>query len=93
MKGMDKDNPGYKRVFEIYQKFMKGEEKDFSKFKVFFRSFKVVRRDEYPYKPLLAKDLVIEEDDIEYPETCISFSQRRTYKKKYLKKLKDAGAK
>ena len=92
MKGMDKDNPWYKRVFEIYQKFMKGEEKDFSKFKVFFRSFKVVRRDEYPYKPLLAKDLVIEEDDIEYPETCISFSQRRIYKKKYLKKLKDAGA-
>lgn len=88
MKGMDKENPWYKRVMEVLKKFKTEPESQWSKFKVFFRSYKVVRRDEYPYEPLLAKSLVIESDDIEYPEECISFSQRKSYKKKYLAKLK-----
>ena len=91
MKGVDKENPWYQRVMEIFMKFKTAPEKEFSKFKVFFRSYKVVRRDEYPYKPLLAKNLIIESDDIEYPEECITYSQRRNYKKKYLAKLKKDG--
>lgn len=91
MKGVDKENPWYQRVMEIFKKFKTAPEKEFSKFKVFFRSYKVVRRDEYPYKPLLAKNLIIESDDIEYPEECITYSQRRNYKKKYLAKLKKDG--
>ena len=85
LKALPKDNAWRVRFQEILDKFKHGEEKDFSKFKVFFRSFKVFRRDEYPYKPLLAKDLLIEKDDIEYPEDCISYTQRKAYKKKYLK--------
>lgn len=88
MKGMDKSNPWYQRVMEIFKKFMNGPESEFSRFKVFFRSYKVIRRDNYPYKPLLAKDLTIEDEDIEYPEECISYSQRRKYKQKYLAKLR-----
>lgn len=91
MKDVDKENPWYQRVMEIFKKFKTAPEKEFSKFKVFFRSYKVVRRDEYPYKPLLAKNLIIESDDIEYPEECITYSQRRNYKKKYLAKLKSDG--
>lgn len=83
----DYSNPWSDHVREVYDKFKAGKEKDFSSFKVYFRSFKVVRPDLYSYKPLLAKDLVIEEDDIEYPENVISYSQRKAYKKKYLAKL------
>ena len=32
-------------------------------------------------EPLLAKDLTIGYSDIEYPENCITFSQRQAYKK------------
>jgi hypothetical protein len=74
------------RLWEIFNKFQNGTEKEFSSFKVFFRSFKVLRPDLYEYKPLLAKNLLLEADDIEYPESCISFSQRKAYKKKYLQK-------
>ena len=70
---------------------MKGTEKEFSSYKVFLRSFKVMRPDLFKYKPLLAKDLVIENDDIEYPENCITYSQRKKYKKKYLAKLHRKG--
>lgn len=86
LKGTDKNSPWIQRVNEINEKFQKGTEKDFSSYKVFLRCFKVLRPDLYQYNPLLAKDLVIEEDDIEYPEDCITFSQRRKYKKKLLSK-------
>lgn len=86
LKGVDKENSWFSRVFEVYNKFRKGTEKDFSSFKVYLRCFKVLRPDLYEYKPLIAKNLVIEEDDIEYPENCITFSQRRQYKKKLLSK-------
>lgn len=75
----------YDKVMEVYNKFKTGEEKDFKSFKVFYRSFKVVRPDIFTYKPLLAQTLVIENDDIEYPENCISYSQRKKYKNQILK--------
>ena len=40
---------------------------------------------EKTYRNLYAKQLVIEEDDIPYPEECISYSQRKKFKQKYLK--------
>lgn len=91
MEGVSHKSEWYKRLKEIYLKFMKGTEKEFSSYKVFLRSFKVMRPDLFKYKPLIAKDLVIESDDIEYPENCISFSQRKKYKKKYLAKLNKKG--
>lgn len=91
MKKVDKSNPWYILVMDKLKSFLTAPEKEYSKFKVFFRSYKVVRRDEYPYKPLLAKNLTIEDDGIEYPEDCISWSQRKAYKKKYLAKLKKDG--
>lgn len=90
MKDVDKKSEWYLRLKEIYKKFKKGTEKEFSSYKVFLRSFKVMRPDLFTYKPLIAKDLQIEEDDIEYPENCISYSQRKAYKKKLLKKLNKA---
>lgn len=82
------DNPWVDNVKKVYKKFKEGTEKDFYSFKVYFRSFKVVRPDLYQYKPLLAKNLVIEDDPIEYPENCISYSQRKKFRTKYLRKLK-----
>lgn len=86
LKGTDKKSPWIKRLLEVNEKFIKGTEKDFSTYKVFLRAFKVLRPDLYKYKPLLAKNLVIEEDDIEYPEDCITYSQRKRYKSKLLSK-------
>lgn len=50
------------------EKFQNGTEKEFSSFKVFFRSFKVLRPDLYKetYKSMKAKEL-LEYEDIEYP--------------------------
>lgn len=83
------DNPWTKRVKEVYKKILNGTEKKWSSFKVFFRSFKVLRPDLYEYQALLAKDLLLEYEDIEYPENVISYSQRKAYKKKLLKKQKN----
>ena len=83
------DNPWTKRVKEVYKKIQKGTEKEWSSFKVFFRRFKVLRPDLYEYQALLAKDLLLEYEDIEYPENVISYSQRKAYKKKLLKKQKN----
>lgn len=82
-------NPWTKRVKEVYKKIQNGTEKEWSLFKVFFRSFKVLRPDLYEYQALLAKDLLLEYEDIEYPENVISYSQRKAYKKKLLKKQKN----
>lgn len=81
-------NPFTDKVWEVFNKFQNGTEKQFSSFKVFFRSFKVLRPDLYTYKPLYARDLLLEYEDIEYPEDCISFSQRKLYKKKHKNSLK-----
>ena len=87
------ENSWNKRIKEIWKKFQKGTEKDFSSFKVFFRSFKVLRPDLYEetYKSMKAKELLLEYEDIEYPENVISYSQRKAYKKKLLKQ-KDNGS-
>lgn len=82
-------NPWTKRVKEVYKKIQNGTENEWSSFKVFFRSFKVLRPDLYEYQALLAKDLLLEYEDIEYPENVISYSQRKAYKKKLLKKQKN----
>lgn len=86
LKGTDKENPWIKKLLEVNDKFINGTEKDFSTYKVFLRAFKVLRPDLYEYKPLLAKNLVIDDDSIEYPEDCISYSQRKKYKSKFLSK-------
>lgn len=86
LKGLSPEDPWVKRVLEVYNKFKKGTEKDFSSFKVFFRCFKVIRKDLYESRKLLAKDLLLEYEDIEYPEDCISYSQRKKYKRKLKKK-------
>ena len=83
------DNPWTKRVKEVYKKIQNGTENEWSSFKLFFRSFKVLRPDLYEYQALLAKDLLLEYEDIEYPENVISYSQRKAYKKKLLKKQKN----
>lgn len=82
-------NPWTKGVKEVYKKIQNGTENEWSSFKVFFRSFKVLRPDLYEYQALLAKDLLLEYEDIEYPENVISYSQRKAYKKKLLKKQKN----
>lgn len=88
LKGVD--NPWSNRVLEVFNKFQKGTEKEFSSFKVYFRSFKVLRPDLYQetYKSMYAKELLLEYEDIEYPEDVISYSQRKNYKRKLLKKQK-----
>lgn len=62
----------------------------FSKFKVFLRSAKCInpKAFNHVYKPLLAKNLKIYDDalDIEYPENCITLSQRRKFLKSLIKK-------
>lgn len=88
LKGTDKENPWIVRLLEVYNKFKKGTEKEFSSFKVFFRSFKVMRPDLYTYKDLFAKQLLLEYEDIEYPENCISYSQRKQYKARLKKQGK-----
>lgn len=88
LKGCDKKNPWIVRISEVYNKFKNGTEKEFSSFKVFFRSFKVMRPDLYTYKDLKAKHLLLEYEDIEYPEDCISYSQRKKYKTKLKKQGK-----
>lgn len=88
LKGVD--NPWTRRVWEVWEKFQNGTEKQFSSFKVFFRSFKVLRPDLYAstYKSMYAKELLLEYDDIEYPEDVISYTQRKKYKSKLLKQQK-----
>ena len=84
------DNPWTKRLWEVWDKFQNGTEKQFSSFKVFFRSFKVLRPDLYSesYKSMYAKQLLLEYDDIEYPDNVISYTQRKKYKSKLLKSQK-----
>lgn len=88
LKGCDKKNPWIVRINEVYDKFKNGTEKQFSSFKVFFRCFKVLRPDLYTYRDLFAKQLLLEYEDIEYPEDCISYSQRKRYKARLKKQKK-----
>lgn len=81
-----KENAWIEQLKTTLKKFKESPPEKYQSFKVFFRSYKVLRPDLYEYKPLLARDLVIEGDDIEYPEDCISYSQRKKYRKKVMAK-------
>ena len=85
LKGVD--NPWVDTIRSKFKDIQNSPEEKYSSFKVFFRSFIVLRPDLYEktYRNLYAKQLVIEEDDIPYPEECISYSQRKKFKQKYLK--------
>lgn len=81
-------NAWINQLSETYRKFKENPPEKFQSFKVFFRSYKVLRPDLYEYKDLFAKDLLLEYEDIEYPEDCISYSQRKAYKRKLKNKEK-----
>ena len=88
LKGVD--NPWADTLKAKLKDIQSSPEEKYSSFKVFFRSFIVLRPDLYEksYRNMYAKDLLLEYEDIEYPEDCISYSQRKKYKKKYLKENK-----
>ena len=81
-------NAWIENLSETLKKFKENPPEKFQSFKVFFRSYKVLRPDLYEYKALLARDLLLEYEDIEYPEDCISYSQRKAYKRKLKNKEK-----
>ena len=85
IKGVEK-NSWLQQLSDKLDDFKSNPPEKFQSFKVFFRSYKVLRPDLYEYKPLLARDLLLEYEDIEYPENCISYSQRKAYKRKLKKK-------
>lgn len=90
LKQRDTDPTWVKAVKEVYSKFKDGDPMKYSSYKVFLRTARCLRPEAFPghYKPLLAKDLLLEQDDIEYPENCISLTERKKFKQKYLKSLK-----
>lgn len=87
IKGVEK-NAWIQQLTDVLYKFRNNPPEKFQSFKVFFRSYKVLRPDLFEYKPLLARDLLLEYDDIEYPEDCISYSQRKAYRRKLNKRKK-----
>jgi hypothetical protein len=80
------ENAWIQQLKDTFKKFKENGPEKFQSFKVFFRSYKVLRPDLYEYKPLLARNLKLEYEDIEYPENCISYSQRKRYKSRLKKK-------
>lgn len=88
-KGVPRDN-WPENLMKTFNTFMDKPE-SFGSYKVFLRTAKVLRPDYFKgnYKPLKAKDMLLEyEEGIEYPEECISLSQRKQFKKKYNKQNK-----
>lgn len=80
-----KDKEWKEAALKTLDKFMQ-EPHSFSKYKLFLRAAKCINPDAFPndkHTPLLAKNLSIfdGELDIEYPENCITLSQRRKYLK------------
>lgn len=74
-------------VLDTINKFL-NEPNSFGSYKVFLRTAKVLRPDAFKghkVTPLLAKDMVLEYDGIEYPEDCITVRQRKQYKSKMKK--------
>lgn len=58
------------------------------KYKVYRRTLACLQPGSVPQKKeitLLAKDLLLEYDNIPYPENCISYTERQKFKKSYLK--------
>lgn len=83
------DKEWVKIANERFDKFMNEPEK-FGSYKVFLRAAKCINPEAYNHKstPLLAKDLKIYDGnlDIEFPENCITLTQRRKYLKELIKK-------
>lgn len=77
-------NDWQKRVMNIHKEFSTVDP-DKVKYKVFKRSVNQLQG-VHGDKPLLTKDLFLKKKDIEYPEDCITTSQRRAYKKSLNKK-------
>ena len=77
------ETPWTKNVIATYDKFM-DDPQSFSTYKVFLRTAKCLRPDAFKgnYKKMLAKDLKLDYDEIEYPEDCITLSQRKRYRVK-----------
>lgn len=75
-----------KRVMEILDKF-KTVNPDEIKYKVFKRSVNQLQN-VHGDKPMKAGELPLFKKDIEYPEDCITVSQRRKYKRELNKKNK-----
>lgn len=87
-----KDTDWTKSVLLTLNKFLE-KPTEFRSYKVFLRtakslSPKAFAAEGHKVTNLLAKDLVLEYDDIEYPEDCITLSQRLKYKSKHKKKKK-----
>lgn len=79
-----------KTVKDMLKKFLTCDKSEI-KYKVFVRTLRCLRPSLFPnkeIKPLYAKSLLLQYDSIPYPETCISYSQRATFKKKYLQQQK-----
>lgn len=78
-----------KQAREYMRRFMEEPEK-FGSYKVFFRSARCINPKAYnhTFTPLIAKNLNIYDKnmDIEFPENCITLSQRRKYLKQLIKK-------
>lgn len=72
-----------KNVIATYDKFM-NDPQSYSTYKVFLRTAKCLRPDAFKgnYKQMLAKELKLDYDEIEYPEDCITLSQRKRYRVK-----------
>ena len=77
------ETPWTKNVIATYDKFM-DDPQSYSTYKVFLRTAKCLRPDAFKgnYKQMLAKDLKLDYDEIEYPEDCITLSQRKRYRVK-----------
>ena len=75
------ETPWTKNVIATYDKFM-DDPQSYSTYKVFLRTAKCLRPDAFKgnYKQMLAKDLKLDYDEIEYPEDCITLSQRKRYR-------------
>lgn len=79
-------SPWANRVMEILEKF-KTVHPDEIKYKVFKRAVNQLQN-VHGDKPMKTKDLPLIKKDIEYPEDCITVSQRRKYKREFNKKKK-----
>ena len=59
-------------------------------YKLHLRSVKQLQREKhgYEYRPMLAKDLYIVDESIDYPENCITLKDRRKYEQRFKRRAK-----
>ena len=85
------DSVWIQKVLKMLKFFKTCDEKDV-KYKVYRRTLACIQPGKVPGKKeitLCAKDLLLGYDDIPYPESCISYTARQAFKKKYLKQKED----